>query len=563
MISTTEPSSYLRDLARLARPYRSHLAFGAAILALESLFALALPYFGGLLAERLLVNRDHAIAFILIALLAVLTAQALLRFANTFVLGRAAHAMLADLRVQLYSHLQRLPLSYFNEGKRGDILSLLITDVGNIGNYLTSTLVGIVSLVLTLLGSMFFMWRIDPTLAMLALAAIPLFYLAIKVLARKVRPLSAELNEAYWQAFSRAEENLGLIAIIKAFSREPYEAKRYEALNAAVKSLENRLLWHSGGLAPAVQWLAGVAVVVVLWFAADKLAAQTLSAGALVSFLLYASLITRPISALADLYGRTQSVRASLARVKTAFDTPTEIGLSENAPSNTQTTANTIQKNTNELFSRSPNLIGPSIVFESISFSYLNRPELLSNWSLTIDAGETIALIGENGAGKSTLIQLLMRYLNPSEGKILIDGVDIATMALPALRKLIGYVPQHVQLANASIRDNIAFGAPDANIDDIVAAAKLAQAHEFVERLPQGYDTIVGDQGVRLSGGQRQRVALARALLVNAPILVLDEATSMFDVAASERLLASQTWLHGRTVIWITHEKGAIEFVSR
>jgi subfamily B ATP-binding cassette protein MsbA len=549
-----------RALLSLVRPHRAALASGAALMAAESGFALALPYFGGRVAEEFLRRQDVVVGATLAALLAVITAQALLRFANVYLLGRTAHRFLADLRTRMYAHLQTLPMAYFNDRRRGDVLSVLATDTWRIGTYISSTLAGVVSMVLTLFGSVYFMWRIDATLALLAVAAIPLFYLVIKVLGRKVRPLATALNEAHWQAFARAEENLGLITIIKAFNRQPLEAERYAQMNETIRSLEDRELWHSGGLSPAVQWLAGVAVLIVLWLAADRVAAQSLGAGALVTFLLYASLMTRPVSALADLYGQTQSVRAALTRVEATLAEAPEAA-------NDRTNPLAVRRERSERFEvqmPTPLPRACTIEFRNVSFAYPNRPPVLSDFNLRIEAGETIALTGENGAGKSTLVHLLLRFITPQSGQIFVDDVEIQQIDLQTLRARVGFVPQHVQLLNGTIRENIAYGRPDAAEEAIIAAAKAGQAHAFITALPEGYNTIIGDQGVRLSGGQRQRVALARALLVDPPILVLDEATSMFDNDSESAFIANCTdTLATKTVLLITHRPAALALATR
>ena len=261
------------------------------------------------------------------------------------------------------------------------------------------------------------------------------------------------------------------------------------------------------------------------------------------SFLLYAQLLTRPVAELADIYGRVQGLRGALVRLQQAMEEPPEPFAQAGAPIAA---------------------LRGEIEFHGVSFGYEGRPLALDKFDLHVAAGETIALVGPNGAGKSTLGHLLMRLHDPAEGRITIDGIDIATVSLEALRRQIAVVPQHVLLFNASVRDNIAYGRPAPDQAAVEAAARAARAHEFIVKLPQGYDTTVGDRGVRLSGGQQQRLALARALLKDAPILILDEATAMFDPEGeAEFLNACREAFRHRTVVLITHRTASLATADR
>ena len=533
--------SDLRFLLGHARPYRATLAFCALLMLAESAMALAMPWLGGQLAGSLLADAAGITGKLLLALLALFAAQALVKFANAYLLSRSAERILADLRIRLYDHLQALPLGFYHQRRQGDVLALLTNDVAHLSGFLSGTLLATVPLLLTVAGAVVLLARIDARLAGFVAVLVPLFYLLLKVLGRRLRPLAAQLQDAHADAIATAEGNLGMLPAIKTFTREAQESARYRGKIQRILHLSAEQRRIYAALGPALQFLAAAGMVFVLWAMSEEMASHT--PAEMVSFLLYAALLTRPVSALADVYGQTRQAAGALGRLKAVLtETP-------------------------EPFAHASHVLGPvrgAIEFRDVTFAYPGREPVLDRFNLSIAAGETVAITGENGAGKSTLAHLLMRLHDPQSGQILIDGTDIASVSLESLRRRIGVVPQHVLLFNGSVRDNIAYGRFDADDAAVERAAKLAQAHDFIVALPQGYDTFIGDQGVRLSGGQRQRIALARALLKDPPILILDEATAMFDPEGEARFIEGcRATLGGKTVLLITHRPASLALADR
>ncbi|MBK5105401.1 MAG: ABC transporter ATP-binding protein [Burkholderiales bacterium] len=541
----------LRALLAFSAPYRAALAFCGLLMLCESAAALLLPWAGGLLAEAMLSPAGAATAgqvsagvgTVLTGMLVLFALQALLKFGNTYILGNTADKIVSDLKIRLYDHLQALPLAYYQQRRLGDTLALLTNDVYVLTGYISGTALALVPLLATAGGAVILMFRIRPSLALLAVILIPLFYLLMKIFGRRMRPLAAQLQQEYANAISIAQENLGMLPAIKTFTREAQESARYREQIDRIFRLNVKQRGIYAALEPLAQLIAAVGIVLVLALASADLGEGRLLPAQLVSFLLYAALLTRPVAGLADVYGQTQMARGASARLRQAMEEPAE-------PAGHAGIALAAVKG--------------EIEFRGVNFAYPGRPAALERVDLRIAAGETVAIVGPNGAGKSTLAHLLMRLHEPSAGQILIDGTDIAAVSLASLRRQIGVVPQHVLLFNATVRDNIAYGRPEPSQAEIESAAVAARAHEFITGLPQGYDTLIGDRGVRLSGGQQQRLALARALLKDPAILILDEATAMFDPQGeSEFLRGCEEALERRTVLLITHRPASLAVADR
>jgi subfamily B ATP-binding cassette protein MsbA len=547
-----------------ARPHRAALAAGMALMTLESLAALALPWLGGQFAGVVWpagqtpgAAQGWSVATLVALMIAAAAAQAALQFGSGYLLTATGERIVADLKGRVYDHLQALPMGYFHARRLGDSLALVTRDVEQVSSYITHTLVSIAPLLLTVLGAALLMFGIQPWLAALCVVLVPVFVILLRLFGRKLRPLSVALSEEYAASYALFEENLSMLPAIKTFTREPQESQRVQAQVQRIRQLAQREAFINAGLGPMVQLLALSGLLVLLGVAAAQLGSGRLQAAEVVSFLLYAHLLTRPVPLLANVYGQTQLTRAALGRIVHALQQGAEpAGGTPAAPAAPVAPAAPAAQ-------AAPPLRG-EIAFEEVHFTYPGREPVLQGLNLHIGAGQTIAIVGPNGSGKSTLTHLLLRLIEPDAGTVRLDGHDIAALPLRGLRQQIGIVPQLPLLFHASVYDNIAYGNPQASAQQVHQAARLACAHEFIEHLPQRYETLIGDRGVRLSGGQQQRVALARALLKNPAILILDEATSMFDPdAEAEFLTIVHQALRGKTVLLITHRPASLALADR
>lgn len=526
-------------------PPQSTLLAILFLMIVENALALLIPWVAGQFTQTIF-NGETILHFsykgFLLCWFSLLSLQVLISYYNIIVSGTTTEKMLTKLRIRLYNHLQSLPISYFHDHKHGNTLALLTNDCAIISSFITNTALSMLPNLLTAAGSLFCIFLISPLVAGLTGFLIPLFYLTTKLLGRRIRPISQGLLTQYAATFALAEENLATLPIIKSFTREQLESNRFEESNLQLFNLSTNYLRAHSRLAPVIRFLSFTIIMLILWVLGDDIATGKLSAGQVVSLMLYGMLLAQPIGRLADTYGSIQRTLAAEERLLRVFNTQNE--------------------------SYRNGIVLPAIqgriVFEDITFLYPEREPILKNLNLTIQPGETVAITGENGAGKSTIAHLLMRFFLPQQGRILIDGHDIQSVSLDSLRSQIGIVQQHVLLQNSSIANNILFGKANASKGEVRAAAKAAHALEFIEKLPDGFETMIGDQGVKLSGGQKQRLSLARALLKNPAILILDEATAMFDPKGEIAFITeNRNLLSGRTVIIITHRPASLALADR
>jgi ABC-type multidrug transport system fused ATPase/permease subunit len=522
------------------RPHLPALAVVLALMLIQSAAMLLQPWLGGVMTDRLMLNQHLGV--LLWLLFGLICMQQGLSYVTALQLQKVSGRLQADAGAELYAHLQALPLEWHNARQRGDVLALLYVDIYRIGRYVTGTLLPLLPLLFTLVGALAMMLHLAPPIAVMVAVLMPLMFLALKWVGRKLRPLSHASAQAWAEQSSLAEQNLESLALIKAFGTEAVERANFRQRADTVYATDLRLEKLQGAINPVVYVIGAGAILLLLGLGGHLVIRSEMRMGELVSVFLYGMVLVGPVGSLASVYGSTMAAMGSLRRLSDALDARPEvdIGKQEVLP------------------------VAGDIVYSQVDFTYPGREPLFSGLDLTIRAGETVALTGVNGAGKSTLVHLLLRLVEPQGGSVTIGGIDLREFRLQALRGQIGLVAQQVMLFNASVRDNIAYGRVDASQDAIEHAAQAARAHDFITQLPQGYDTVIGDQGVKLSGGQKQRIALARALLKDPPILILDEATAMFDPAGElEFIDECREVLANRTVILITHRPASLALADR
>lgn len=535
----------MQQLLRYITPPPAALLISALLMIAGTVLTLLIPLFAGQLTRTILAEPGAAVyplGAIVAAWAGVMLLRTLFNLAQDYYMGMVGEEVATSLRNRVYAHIQALPLSWHQARKRGQVLSLLTSDADEVSGFVTGTLLPLLPTLLTLIGAFVMMARLDFTLAMVVIIGLPAYVLALKIIGREIRPLARAWMEQYSNLVARVEENLAVLPALKAFGREQLEADNFEGDNSKLLNIWRRQLRRQSLLSPAINLMAGLGVLVLLWIGSQHIAEGKLEAADLVSILLYGGLLMSPLSTLAGVYGQVQRVLGSAERLTGFFAEQPEVLDAGEALG----------------------AVNGAVRFTDVSFAYPEREPVLRNLNLHIAAGETIAITGVNGAGKSTTAHLLLRFLTPDTGAVFIDDKDIAQASILSVRNQVGLVAQHVQLLNGTVAENIAYGRPAASVEDIKRAARAAHADEFIDELPQGYQTLIGDEGVKLSGGQRQRLSLARTLLRDPAILILDEATAMFDPAGEARFIEEcHEVLKSKTVILITHRPASLALADR
>jgi len=532
-------------LSKVLGPYRSKLILAMIGMIFVAGFNAAQAYMVKPLLDEIFVNKDSRLLNILpMALLFVFLIKGVFYFMYSYLLEWVGQCVIRDLRNQVYRHLNRLDLSFFHHNPTGELISRIINDVtllqGAVSHALIRILRDFVS-VIGLLGVIFYMdWR----LALMSLVFLPLAAAPIIIFGKKFRRVSTSYQKSVGEATNILHETIGGARIVKAFCMEKQEEKRFSKqiqhlFDTLMMETKYRCLSH-----PMIEFLGGVAISLIIWFGGMQVLKGTSTMGAFMAFLTALIMLYEPIKGVSKINSTIQSGLAAATRIFSMLDIEANI---QDKPEAT--------------------VLPPfhkSIVFDDVSFSYEPGEPVLKNVALEVRCGEVLAVVGPSGGGKTTLANLLPRFHDVDHGTVRIDGIDVRDVTLHSLRSQMALVTQQTILFNTSVRENISYGSSDCTENDVVMAADAAFALDFIQQLPEGFDTVIGESGARLSGGQRQRISIARAILKNAPILILDEATSALDTESERKVQkALENLMKDRTTIVIAHRLSTIKNADR
>jgi len=534
---------YLRLLGYV-RPYVKRLLGAMICMGLYSSLSGALAWLVKPVVDRIFVEQDARMLGLLpLAVLLVSIGKGLADYGQAYLMAWVGQKVITDLREKVYHHLQDLSLSYFIRTTTGQLISRITNDVNILHATVTDGVTGFLKDILTIIALVAVVFYNDWLLATVSLVIFPVAIVPLARFGKKIRGFSRRSQVQMGAMTTLLQEVLRGQPVVKSFCQEQREKERFSAENKALfRTLMKRYRIRALS-SPMMETLGGMGAAAAIYVGGSRVLGGEMTPGAFFSFIAALGMLYEPIKRLNKLNLVIQEGIAAAERIFQILDEEPEVKEVEGA--------------------RPLPPIANSIEFRNVSFSYEEEP-ILKEINMEIKKGEVIAIVGESGGGKTTLAHLIPRFFDPSEGSVLIDGIDLREVTLKSLRSQIAMVTQHTVLFNDTVRNNIAYGRPGASMEEIVGAAKAAHAHGFIEALPQGYETVIGEGGVRLSGGQKQRLCIARALLKNAPILILDEATSSLDSESEEEVQkALETLMHGRTVIIIAHRLSTVRNAGR
>ena len=527
------------------RPYL-HVLFAALVCTMLAAGGnLYLPWIFRDMIDKVLTAKDaYMLNLISASIVVIFLLRGIFLYWQNYLMSYVGQHVIIDIRSEVFHKLQRLSMSFYDKNKTGTIMSYVTNDVNALQGAMVDNTVELVTESIILIGSIFAMIYLDWKLTLFTILTFPIVLYFMNFFGKKIRRSGGMIQEATADITSVLQESVSSARVVKSFVREKYEIERFEKENAANLAANLKNARYMATLTPTIEFVAALGVTLILWYGGNNVIAGDTTAGSLVAFLAYAVNISNPIKRITRVTGNIQKALAAAQRVFDVLDLPEEV--------------------TDLPDARPLPAVTGSVSFEHVTFSYNKGDEIIHDLSFSVKPGQAIGLVGPSGAGKSTIASLLPRFYDCDSGTIRIDGTDIRDATLDSLRSQVGIVPQETILFNGTVYDNILYGRLDATKEEIIEAAKAANAHDFIMELPQGYDTMLGDRGVNISGGQRQRIAIARAILKNPRILILDEATSALDTE-SERLVqdALNRLMVGRTAFVIAHRLSTIKNADR
>lgn len=534
-----------RRLLGYLRPHAGRMALAIVALFISSGLGLSFP----LVIVRLLdtatqVHTYSALNMLAGVLVVIFLLQAGFNFLQSYMLSSVGERIVYDLRTALYRHLQRLSLDFYATRRVGEIVSRLSSDVTQMRTMLTTNITMLLSQLVNLVGAVTIVLMLNAQLTLFILASAPVLVLVAFLVGRRIQRASTRIQDELADATVVAEEGLQGVRIVKSFAREDYETDRYDTAMTHTLHASLRMALYNALFTSLMMFLGFGSIAALIWYGGREVIDGRLTLGMISGFLIYGITIAASLGGMSSLYAQ---LRAAIGGVQRVFELLDARPTVQDAPDARELSASQGR-----------------IALENVSFSYEPNAPVLRDISLEIQAGEILALVGPSGAGKSTILNLIPRFYDPVSGRITIDGHDLRAVTQDSLRAQLAIVPQDTMLFGGSIRENIRYGRLDASEEEIIAAARAANAHDFIMTFPNQYETVVGERGTRLSGGQRQRIAIARALLKDPRILLLDEATSALD-NESEGLVqeALNRLMQGRTTIIIAHRLSTVRVAHR
>lgn len=531
---------YLRILSYI-KPYMHRLIFAMFCTIMAAAGNLYIPWIIKDMIDEVLADKNGTMLnWIAASIIAIFVVRGLFWYGQNYLMSYVGQSVIIDIRAAVFKKLQRLSVSFYDKNKTGTIMSYVTNDVNALQSAMVENTIEMITEGFILISSVVAMIYLDWRLTLFTVCTFPVVLWFMEFFGKKIRKTGGRIQECTADITSVLQESVASARVIKSFVREDYEVDRFDVENRANFRANMKNAQLMATLTPVVELVAAIGVTMIIWYGGNNVINGTITAGSLVAFLTYAVNISNPIKRLTRVIGNIQKALAAAQRVFMIIDMPEEIAESRDAK-------------------QLPEVSG-KVEFQNVSFAYDDKGNVITDLSFSVKPGEVIAIVGPSGAGKSTIANLLPRFYDVNKGDIKIDGHSVREVTLDSLREQVGIVPQETMLFNGSVYNNILYGRLDATKEEIEAAAKAANAHDFIMQLTDGYETKLGDRGVNLSGGQRQRIAIARAILKNPRILILDEATSALDTE-SERVVqeALDRLMVGRTSFVIAHRLSTVK----